>query len=88
MSLKILVLIIHGKYIRIESGQSSEIWEWWEWGTETKSRNGEKIADVLRVSRMSTTDPDTMSCLGTMYALFEIEKIFGMQIEEKIKEYH
>jgi len=37
---------------------------------------------------MSTTDPDTMSCLGTMYALFEIEKIFGMQIEEKIKEYH
>lgn len=53
-----------------------------------KAENGEKIADVLRVSRMSTTDPDTMSCLGTMYALFEIEKIFGMQIEEKIKEYH
>lgn len=42
----------------------------------------QKIAEALGVSTSAIADPDTTSYTGVMYALFELEDLFGLRIKE------
>lgn len=42
----------------------------------------EKIAAALGVSPLALVDPNTTSYIGAMYAMFELEHVFNMKIEE------
>lgn len=41
-----------------------------------------KIASALGVNPLALKDPDTTTCVGAMYAMFEMEDCFGLQIKD------
>jgi len=45
-----------------------------------------KIAGVLGVSTLALTDPNTASYIGAMYAFFEMENNFNIQVQEGPKD--